>query len=232
MTRFSKLHLLKGMIDLFGGIRFRYMRLFDVRDGMRLLMGACAETLEVVVLAPADPHGEQPSLKGMQVLANDFEARSHLRGFDFSQNKSLRTLEILASSVKWTSSDGSPGAVAFLKHVLSTTAPTAFLTILVLYRDRDFYGAEQWRSQPPYRELLQTERAEEVTRQRWRFGVLREVRNVRDFQLQLCASVSSCVREEPVRISEESVAEEETKEGFSGFFSDPPVTYNPQRYRR
>jgi len=51
-----RVDLLKDMIDLFGGIRFRYMHLRNV-DGMRFLLGACAKTLEVVVLDPTDPHG-------------------------------------------------------------------------------------------------------------------------------------------------------------------------------
>jgi hypothetical protein len=58
----TRVGLLKDMIDLFGGIRFRYMDLFDV-DGMRLLLGACAETLMTVVLYPNDDRGKQISLK-------------------------------------------------------------------------------------------------------------------------------------------------------------------------
>jgi len=61
VVRFTRVGLLKDMIDLFGGIRFRYMYLLDV-DGMQLLLGACAKTLEVVVLDPTDPRGEQISL--------------------------------------------------------------------------------------------------------------------------------------------------------------------------
>ena len=58
MRRCTKVDLLKGMIDLFGGIRFCYVDLFCV-DGMRLLLDACSETLETVVLDPQDPCGEQ-----------------------------------------------------------------------------------------------------------------------------------------------------------------------------
>ena len=62
MTHFTRVGLLKDMIDLFGGIRFYGMNLFDV-DGMQLLLGACAKTLKAIVLYPADPRGEQPCLK-------------------------------------------------------------------------------------------------------------------------------------------------------------------------
>ena len=61
--RFTTVGLLKDMIDLFGGIRFRCMRLFHV-DGMRLLLDAGAETLKSLVLYPNDPRGEKPSLGG------------------------------------------------------------------------------------------------------------------------------------------------------------------------
>ena len=50
-------------MDLFKGIRFHHMELFDV-DGMRVLMDACAETLETLRVYPTDPRGEQLSLKG------------------------------------------------------------------------------------------------------------------------------------------------------------------------
>ena len=231
LTHFKKAHFWKEMILLFGGIRFRYMRLFHV-DRMRFLPGACAETLEVLVLDADDPNGEQPSLKGVQVLANDLAAWYSLREFDFSRNKSFRKLQVPATSIDWASSNGSPGAFAFLKHVFSTITPTTSLKIIVLYGDCNFPSVEYWHSQPPFRELLRAERAEEVSRQRWRFKVLREVRKVRDFQLELCASVSGAVGEGAVRILEEAIAEEEAKEAFCGLFSDPPVTYNPQRSRR
>ena len=41
----NKMELVGDMISLFGGLRFRSMDLFRV-DGMQLLLGACAETLE------------------------------------------------------------------------------------------------------------------------------------------------------------------------------------------
>ena len=62
MTCFTRVGLLKVMITLFGGIRFRYMDLFNVY-GMRLLLHACAKTLETFRLYPSDPRGEGVSLK-------------------------------------------------------------------------------------------------------------------------------------------------------------------------
>ena len=63
--------LLKAMIDLFGELRFRYMSLYEV-DRVRLLLEACAETLEVVELDPTDPNGEQLSPKDMQASSQQF----------------------------------------------------------------------------------------------------------------------------------------------------------------
>jgi len=53
----------KDMITFFGGLRFRYMELFKVR-GVRLLLGACADTLEGLRLYPTDPYGEELLPKG------------------------------------------------------------------------------------------------------------------------------------------------------------------------
>ena len=78
MMHFTKVGLLKDMIDLFGGIRFRRMRFHDV-DGMRLLLRAGAETLEALVLDPTDPRGEQLSLRGTG-SSQQFRSRIILTG--------------------------------------------------------------------------------------------------------------------------------------------------------
>ena len=49
--------LAKGMISLFGGLRFRSMDLFGV-ECVRLLLDACAKTLETLRLYPTDLYGE------------------------------------------------------------------------------------------------------------------------------------------------------------------------------
>jgi len=58
--------LLKDMIDLFRGLRSRYIILYDV-NRMWLLLEACAKTLKIVVLDPADLCGERLSPEGMQL---------------------------------------------------------------------------------------------------------------------------------------------------------------------
>ena len=54
--------LFKDMIDLFGGIRFYLLDVYDVCE-TQLLLTACAETLQALYLYPLDPQGEQPRLR-------------------------------------------------------------------------------------------------------------------------------------------------------------------------
>jgi len=60
---FTKEKLVKDMITFFGGLRFRYMDLFKVKC-VRLLLGACADTLEGLRLYPTDPYGEELLSRG------------------------------------------------------------------------------------------------------------------------------------------------------------------------
>ena len=64
---------MKDMIDLFGDSDFAAWAL-----GARLLLDACARTLESVALLPSDQLGEWLSMIGTQVLANNFPARRPL----------------------------------------------------------------------------------------------------------------------------------------------------------
>ena len=57
---FPRVGVLKDMVDLFGGIRFRHMELFNTK-GMRLLLDACAETLETLRFNPIDRFGKGAS---------------------------------------------------------------------------------------------------------------------------------------------------------------------------
>ena len=226
VAHLTSVDLLKDMIELFGGFRFRSMNLLDVY-GMELLLDACAETLESVVLHPTDPRGESLFLKVTEVITNDLGVGYTLRDFDLSRNKSLRILEVPASSLNHTSR-----ADTFLKHVLSTITSSAFFQITVLYEDRNFWGGKsRWSDRPPFRMLSRTEREAEVSLHHKRFEVLRNARGIRDFQLVLCASVWGYMGERLVRTLEEAVAEEKAKNGFDGFSSDPSVTYYPRRSR-
>ena len=54
---FTNVRLVKDMMAIFGGLRFRSMDRFRVKC-TRLLLEACAETLETLRLYPTDTHGK------------------------------------------------------------------------------------------------------------------------------------------------------------------------------
>ena len=54
LAHFPSETIFKDMITLFGGLRFRYMDLFNV-EGSRLILGACADTLQTVRVYPTVP---------------------------------------------------------------------------------------------------------------------------------------------------------------------------------
>jgi len=226
LKNFTRISLLEDMIDLFGGIRFRRMDLFNV-DGMPLLLSACAKTLQTLQLCPDDLRGGVVSPKRVQSSADNFTARSFLQSFDLSRNKSLRVLRVSARSVDRASRGDSPVTASnFLKYVLSTIASTASFELVVLYWDYDFRGVQlaQHSVRPHIRELSQAERAEEASRHHKRFELLREVHNVWGFQLVLCADVWGPNGEYSVRMLRQAIADEKVKKGFDDFSSDPSVT--------
>ena len=229
MKSVTEVGLLKDMIDLFGGIRFRYMDLFGVL-GMRLLLDACAETLETLMLYPSDQYGEKHCSNCVYAIANDFVAMSSLHDFDLSRNKSFRRLELLASFIGHTPPAGSPDTPTFLKHVLSTITSSVPTDVVIQYLDEDFCGVE-WRRPgwPLLRELSQAEREKEASQYRMQFEVLREVRKVRDFRLVLCAMVWGCVGEYPVQVLEKAVEDERVNGGFDDFSRQPLVENDPSR---
>ena len=126
MTCFTRVELLKDVIVLFKGVRFHHMDLCNV-NGMRLLLGTCAKTLETLRLYPTNPRGKRVSGR-WQALTNAFTAGSSLRDFDSSRNKSLQILEIPVSFILC----GDPG---FLAYVLSTITFNMSLEVVIVYLD-------------------------------------------------------------------------------------------------
>ena len=57
LTHFPNETIFRDMIRLFGGLRFRYMDLFSV-EGSRLLLEACADTLQTVRINPIVPNSK------------------------------------------------------------------------------------------------------------------------------------------------------------------------------
>jgi len=196
--RYSReVELVKLMINLFGGLRFQSMDLYCV-DGIRLLLDACAGTLETLRLFQS---GEQLPLRGIQ-SSND-----HIGcfdwGFDLSRNRSLRILEVPVSSIAYDE----PG---YLTDVLSTITSPVFSKVVFIYRDYDFYdlpSGVRGNPTPYYRHFL----------------ALREMSKVRAFQAVLCADVWDRVVVNAVQELEQAVAKERVKMGFDVSLSEPLV---------
>ena len=238
MTSVSNINLLKDMVHLFGGIRFRYMDLFDV-ETEQFWIDACSGTLETLRLYPV---GERLSLKGARVLVNHFVVESSLLNFDLSRHRSLRTLEVSASCVHgvfndWfhyelhcESRDNSPDiASRLLKHVLSTITSPA-LEVVVVYRDYDFCGVRHpgYPTLPPVCRVSQDKRAREALQHHRQLRAFREMHKLREFRLVLCAEVWHRIGEHSVRVLEEAVAVEKAKGGFDIGFPEPLVVYRPR----
>jgi len=230
LTYFTRVGLLKDMIDLFGGIRFRWMGLFNV-EGVPLLLNACAKTLRTLRLYPIGSRGEQVSPKDVHISTNDSAASSPPRDFDLSRIESLVTLQI---GVPWHTDYISTGSSldatsSFLKYTISTITSPAFVQVGIIYGSSDFFGIGCLKhlSRPPPRGVSRAERAEEVSRHRRLFKVLREVHEARYFPLRLCAEVWDPLGEYSAGILKEAVAEETAIVGFGQFLSEPSVTYYP-----
>ena len=222
MTWFRRVGLLEDMIHLFEGIRFRHMDLYKV-DGFQLLLSACAETLETLRLYPAD-HGEEVSPGVSEVSIDKFSVSFSSENINLSRNKSLRALEVEASSIVEVKPD-------FLAHVASTITSPAFSEVTVIHRECDFHAVIHTGLFPYrlFRPMANTEREHEASLYCRRFEVLREMRKVRDFRLVLCADVWDAVGYHAVQTLKRAVAAEEAKRGFDCLFPKPTVTYSPRR---
>ena len=128
----------------------------------------------------------------MRISPNGSAVKSSLQDFDLSRNKSLRSLQIMASYIGHTSGKGSLDATSnFLNHTLSTITSPEFSQVIVVYQSSDFFGVESWKhpDRPPLRKVSRAERAQEVLRHRKLFEAFRGVHKARDLWLQLCVSV-------------------------------------------
>jgi hypothetical protein len=230
VTCFTRVGILKDMVELFGGIRFRYMDLFNV-VGTRLLLDACAETLETLRLYPRDPRGKELSLGGLQLWTYDLAAVSSIRDFDLSRNKFLRTLEVTGSDIDcglhWA---GSPKTAArLLIYALSTITSPAFTEVTVIYRETMFYGlVPPWQDWPVLYRPSPAKVAADASWFNRRFEVLHVMRKVRDFRLVLCLEACDRLREYTMGVLKRAVAAEKAKRRFDDTYRDPLVIYSPR----
>jgi len=222
MTYFTRVGLLEDMVHLFGGIRFRHMDLYKV-DRMRLLLDACSRTLETLRLYPTC-QGEEASPDGTQVVANDFSVVFPPEDIDLSRIRSLRVLELAASSIV----GGEPG---FIARMLSTITSPAFTEVVVFYRDYDFGGIDHMGGihTRAFYPMTEAETVWEVSWRRRQFEIIREMHQVRDFRLALRVDVWDRVGGYAVWILRQAVAIEKAEVGFDCLFPEPLLVYTPRR---
>jgi len=154
----------------------------------------------------------------MRFVANKPTVGPSFRDFDLSRHKSLRTLEVPASSIAYKE----PG---FLTHVLSTITSPVFSEVIIIYRDYDFGGLHLLPHKSVFREMLPAEREEDDSFRRSRLEALHEMYKVRAFRPVLCADVWDRVREYTVWELKQPVTLEG---GFDDFFSKLSVISIPR----
>ena len=156
----------------------------------------------------------------MRFPTSDSTARSSFLDFNLSRNKSLRTLEVTASSItlreesillQHAIAQTNPAISNFLRTVLPTITSPLFSEVVVIYREVDFGGLKFWprSTSGVYRIMTPDESAEEASRHRRQFQVFREMYAVRqDFQLILCAEVWGPVGEYTMGVLKQAIAAE------------------------
>ena len=149
--------------------------------------------------------------------------------FDLSQNKSLRGLKISMFDIQ-QAAKGSPFAKApILEHALSTIKSPTFSTVTVTYKDIDFPPTICDSPAPPH--ILSLVGLGMALKHRIAFKLLREMREIRNFKLVLCAHVDAPLAERATRELEWAIETQWVPEGGADKFSSrPSVTCIPQAF--
>ncbi|KAF9780961.1 hypothetical protein BJ322DRAFT_1112347 [Thelephora terrestris] len=200
LTLFTREQIVKDMITLFGGLRFRHMDLFGVKC-LPLLLEECAETLETLRLYPTDPYA------------------ASLR-FDLSQNKALQTLETTAESIV----NAGNSAPEFLKTVLSSVASPGMLEVVVIYRDCDLGGWAFCPTCKPDPICFRHGPRLDLDDFPSQLKVIREMHSAREFRLVLCVDVYGCMGDFGMRRLDAAVKREEANGGFGYLKCSPVIT--------
>ena len=233
LVRFTKEDLVKDMVTLFGGLRFRCMDLFEVSCS-QLLLNECAETLETLRLYSTDVHGEK-FVKGRSGRTKEGRFVANPRasqGFNLSRNKSLRTLKTTTHSMDFSH----PAAPDFLKAVLSSITSPALLDVVVIFRNDDFNSRTPCRLCAPqpvhevYHHYGWMISDPDIVIDRFflnyrsHFTVFQEMHSVRGFWLVFCMDVSDCVMRYALGELESVLRGEEGSGGFDYLLYGPVVT--------
>jgi hypothetical protein len=160
---------------------------------------------------------------------DDITVKSSLQDFDLSRNTSLRSLQIPTTKLDAALQNGNGSQL--LIYALSTVQPSVYFQVMVIYETSTFRGVDS-RKKTKWPHLwgrsLSMKEAVEALEHRRRFGTLREVHEVRDFELVLCVNVWAPVEEYTTRRLKEAVAVAEAEKVFDQHFPAPQVTCNPR----
>jgi len=118
-----------------------------------------------------------------------------LHHFNLSRNKHLRTLETTAEAIESVGNAASD----FFKTILPSAVPSAPLDVVIIYRDFELGGSTFCLWCAPgticFRHQPWELREKNARFHQWLLGVFREMHDVWDFRLVLCADVSDCMVE-------------------------------------
>jgi len=116
-------------------------------------------------------------------------------------------------------------------RAFSTIASPVFSEVITFNRDDDFrYATSGIRDLITFRQLSTTD-AEFVASQYHKvFEVLRKMRKVRDFRLELCADVWGCLVVQAVQELEWIINTEQAEGGLDDFSPRPLVTSSPRGF--
>ena len=157
-------------------------------------------------------------------LTDDLTA-SHL-DFDFSRNKSLRTFEVTAQSIKYGTKSGATWTS--LETAVSTIAPSTSLEVVVVYLEPDFRGASHRRAPGRYKGATLAEREEEALWHCELFRLFRRLHAVQKFHLTLCVDVWDGAGEYAKGLLKQAMAVERSGKGFGYLSSEPLMIYRPR----
>ena len=122
--------------------------------------------------------------------------------------------------------DAIPG---FCATILSMIPSPFFLDFVVVYGDSHFRRAATVPSNPVTYHQSAKAKAENPQRHQQRFKLFREMYQVREFRLVLCACVAHPVMERSIRTLEEVVKAERKKGGLDYLRWDPLIVSEIQR---
>lgn len=120
-------------------------------------------------------------------------------------------------------------ASSLLQRALAGVRSPRFSRVVIIYRESDFRGIriKPGSKYPRLREVSLAEREEEASRHCRHFEILREVRKIRRFSLELNAMVWKPMGMYCLQVLEEAVSTEAASNGFDEVFPMPGVTLLP-----